>query len=132
MAMARLLVLIFLVPIMGAIGSGTNTAAAVATFVFFIAVPVLYFLPSIEAKINQNPNMTPILVVNLFLGWTLVGWVVALAWAHKKAQGQNSESLNPVAPTQGKADQDEKTCPYCAELVKKAAVKCRHCGSSLT
>ena len=23
----------------------------------------------------------PIAVVNLFLGWTLLGWVVALAWA---------------------------------------------------
>ena len=24
-----------------------------------------------------------------------------------------------------------KTCPYCAEDIKEAAVKCRHCGSML-
>lgn len=27
---------------------------------------------------------------------------------------------------------DEIKCPYCAELVKGAAVKCKHCGSELT
>lgn len=26
---------------------------------------------------------------------------------------------------------DEKTCPHCAETVKAAAVKCKHCGSEL-
>ncbi|WP_267399023.1 hypothetical protein [Pseudomonas sp. GM_Psu_2] len=27
---------------------------------------------------------------------------------------------------------DEKICPFCAETVKAAAVKCKHCGSDLT
>lgn len=25
-----------------------------------------------------------------------------------------------------------KTCPFCAEIIKKEAVKCKHCGSDLT
>ncbi len=27
---------------------------------------------------------------------------------------------------------DEKVCPYCAEVIKAAAVKCRYCQSELT
>jgi hypothetical protein len=42
---------------------------------------LIYFLPSIVAGGNKHPSMASILVINLFLGWTLVGWVVCLAWA---------------------------------------------------
>lgn len=54
------------------------------TFCFFFTFLVgfgFYFLPSIIAGARSHPNMVPIVVVNLFLGWLLVGWVIALAWA---------------------------------------------------
>jgi T4 superinfection immunity protein len=41
----------------------------------------LYFLPSIVAARRRVPNLGSVLVINFFLGWTLVGWVVALAMA---------------------------------------------------
>jgi hypothetical protein len=28
-------------------------------------------------------------------------------------------------------ESDDVRCPYCAELIKRAAVKCKHCGSDL-
>lgn len=41
----------------------------------------LYFAPTIVAVGRKVVNTGSVIVVNLFLGWTLVGWVVALAMA---------------------------------------------------
>lgn len=41
----------------------------------------LYFVPSIVAKVRRHKNVVPIELVNIFFGWTVIGWVVALAWA---------------------------------------------------
>jgi hypothetical protein len=122
MAIARLIGLILLTLFTFAVGSGTNTAAAIATAVFFPSALCLYFLPSIEARFNAQANIMSIFMVNLFLGWTLIGWVIAISWAHKKPS---------IAMLHNPANSDERTCPFCAEPIKKAAIKCRHCGSDL-
>jgi T4 superinfection immunity protein len=44
---------------------------------------VFYFLPMAEARDRANPNTVSIALVNIFLGWTVFGWVVAFAWARK-------------------------------------------------
>jgi len=44
---------------------------------------ILYFLPSIIAFARSKRDATSIFVLNLFLGWTLIGWVIALVWALK-------------------------------------------------
>ncbi len=44
---------------------------------------VLYFLPSIVALARQKRDLVSILLLNFFLGWTAIGWVVALIWAVK-------------------------------------------------
>ena len=41
----------------------------------------LYFLPSVVAYARGHPSFVGILVLNLFLGWSLIGWVIALAWS---------------------------------------------------
>ena len=40
-----------------------------------------YFLPADIAYSRGHPHLIPILLVDLLLGWTLIGWVAALAWA---------------------------------------------------
>lgn len=50
-------------------------------FIIFIIIAVLYFLPSIIAISRDHPNATGIFILNLFLGWTLLGWVGALIWS---------------------------------------------------
>jgi Superinfection immunity protein len=42
---------------------------------------VIYFLPSIVASSRSHHQFGAILVLNLFLGWTFIGWVIALAMA---------------------------------------------------
>lgn len=49
-----------------------------ATLVGAIAA---YFLPSILAVAYAKRNAASIMIVNLFLGWTFIGWVVAFAMA---------------------------------------------------
>jgi hypothetical protein len=47
--------------------------------VSFLILTALYFLPSIIGK--DKRDAMGIFLVNLFLGWTLIGWVVAFLWA---------------------------------------------------
>lgn len=42
---------------------------------------VAYFLPAFIARFRGHPSINSITIVNLFLGWSLIGWVIALAWS---------------------------------------------------
>jgi hypothetical protein len=48
---------------------------------FMIFGIALYFLPAIVAAARHTHNAMGILMLNLFLGWTFVGWIVALVMA---------------------------------------------------
>ena len=41
----------------------------------------LYFLPTLIAGARHVNSRPGIFLVNLFLGWTCIGWFVALIWA---------------------------------------------------
>lgn len=41
----------------------------------------LYFIPTIVALMRDHRSKGGIIVLNILLGWTLIGWVVSLAWA---------------------------------------------------
>lgn len=40
-----------------------------------------YLFPVFIAFVRSHHNLASILVINLFLGWTFLGWVIALAMA---------------------------------------------------
>lgn len=40
-----------------------------------------YFLPMFVAVARSHCDARAITLLNMVLGWTLLGWVVALAWA---------------------------------------------------
>jgi len=57
-----------------------------ATHLFFpfFGIPfLLYFLPSIIALARSKRDTLAIFLLNLFLGWSVIGWIVALVWAAK-------------------------------------------------
>ena len=44
---------------------------------------VMYFLPSIIALMRNKRDIVAIILLNFFLGWSVIGWIVALVWAVK-------------------------------------------------
>ena len=52
-------------------------------FPFFGFGFVMYFLPSIIALARSKRDLLAIFLLNLFLGMTVIGWIVALVWASK-------------------------------------------------
>jgi hypothetical protein len=40
-----------------------------------------YFLPSFNAFSRKHPDRWPIFMLDLFVGWTIIGWVVSLVWS---------------------------------------------------
>lgn len=53
-----------------------------------LLVAAAYFLPTLVAVMRSVPNAGSVVVINLFLGWTLIGWVVSLAMAARSAQSE--------------------------------------------
>ena len=50
-------------------------------FIGWIIGLAIYFLPIIIAVARKKQKILGIVLVNIFLGWTFIGWVVALIWA---------------------------------------------------
>ncbi len=60
---------------------------------------VLYFVPAIVAGRRSHRNFKAILALDFFLGWTALGWVVALVWSLTdnvlpRPENQDSTPLN--------------------------------------
>jgi hypothetical protein len=53
-------------------------------FPLFFGFPItLYFLPAIIGYARSKRDAGAILVLNFLLGWTAIGWIIALVWALK-------------------------------------------------
>lgn len=58
----------------------------------------IYFVPTIVAFKKGQPNKVSIFLLNLFLGWSLIGWVIALVWATKHDEKVQIINNNNYAP----------------------------------
>lgn len=94
--------------------------------IFLLVSLFLYFLPAFLAR--NKSNFTAILLVNLFLGWTFIGWIVALIWA------LSSDSQRPATPQQQPAASvPPQAAPgatfFCSNCGKPNAAGARFCSS---
>jgi Superinfection immunity protein len=46
-----------------------------------------YLLPTLVAAWRSHHQTAAIFVLNLLLGWTVLGWIIALVWAMTATKG---------------------------------------------
>jgi len=52
------------------------------TSVILLALIVaLYMLPSLIAFSRDHPHRRVLMLLNILLGWTLIGWIMIFVWA---------------------------------------------------
>ena len=51
------------------------------SLILLFILALIFFMPSLVAFKKQHPHRWPILIVNLFLGSTIIGWALTLLWA---------------------------------------------------
>ena len=65
------------------------------------ALLIVYLVPFTVAAAREHPRVNWILGINLLLGWTAVGWGIALAWSRSRPNGLISRHwpwLHPEPP----------------------------------
>lgn len=61
--------------------SPTEFLNTVGSSLLLIILGAIYLIPMVVALRRGHPQAGPIIVINLLLGWTLIGWALVLAWA---------------------------------------------------
>jgi ribosomal protein L37E len=125
---------------------GSAVAGASGVVLIFVLIGIcVYFIPSFAAVTRKVTNSGSVFVINLLLGWILVGWAVALAMAVKTNMTQievvtrSADTVTPkfkvqtiqpkiVAPLSGTAT--GKKCARCEKKLDDEATFCSRCGLS--
>jgi hypothetical protein len=79
--------------------SDSQLGAVVEAIAIAIFSIVLYSLPSVLACGSVHPSRTGVYFVNWLLGWTILGWIVAMIWALAgfNARNQALAEAGPIA-----------------------------------
>jgi hypothetical protein len=70
-----------------------------------------YFLPTIIAIVRKKYNIGAILVLNFFLGWTFIGWIVALIWAVSSEPRPQQVIINNHLPVDHSRPSEQRVTP---------------------
>ena len=84
------------------LAQSSSKGSGAAGAIMVIILVALYFTPTVVAAIRRVPNIGSVIVINLFLGWSIIGWIVALAMAARSTppaqQVVLNQSLAPSVP----------------------------------
>jgi len=58
-----------------------NAEPIILGFAIWLAALTAYCAPAAIAILRHVPNAGSVVIIDLLLGWTLIGWIVALAMA---------------------------------------------------
>ncbi|MFJ4251363.1 superinfection immunity protein [Pseudomonas sp. NPDC089741] len=75
--------------------------------VFLFLMIATYFLPSFNAFSRKHPERWPIFMLDLFLGWTIIGWVVSLVWSVSSTQSADTIHVQPQPQPQPQSEEDK-------------------------
>lgn len=73
--------------------------------IFSLFYTYIYFLPYLIANKKEHLQKRAIYILNIFAGWTIVAWIVALIWAN--TEQKKTVVINQTAP-QSNADELKK------------------------
>jgi RNA polymerase subunit RPABC4/transcription elongation factor Spt4 len=112
---------------------GTDTAAVdvLIGLMFLVFILGLYVIPWIVAALRKAPHVGVVAVINVFLGWTLIGWFVALALAFRSrppnVQADSETAKTPNADAITASALLYRECPHCEQPMPREARACPHC-----
>lgn len=64
-----------------------------------------YLVPSMVSRVREHHQAGIIMLINILLGWTIIGWGVALWLALTPVKGPRTERIRP-APRREVAEED--------------------------
>lgn len=91
-----------------------NSSAKMMACPFAIFIVGGYFVPLLIAIRRKHPQVAAIGAVNIFLGWSFVGWVIALAWSLTNEDGSAPPTPpgSPLPPPRSVAPARRPTSPF--------------------
>ena len=71
------------IPVLSGMMKNTDNWLFYGPFSFFmwIFIIAIYFMPTIIAVVTRKSRMVTVLIINAFLGWTVIGWIIAFVLA---------------------------------------------------